>query len=731
MNWIINRRYLILGIFVLLFIGSVVLFFQVNINYDNTKYLPEDRPTKQAFIVLNNEFGNHGYAEVMVKDISAQDAEILKQQFSLISGIQMIDFSKASMDDYQNNHALFEITFQEDNYATKTKEAIDEMKRMLETQDYYLGGESVIAIRYSEVIQEEILKIIAILLPIILIILLFTTTSWIDPLLFLIIIAISVIINMGTNAFFPSISYMTHATCGILQIALCMDYSVIILHSYRKNLTLGNDEKTSVLKALKESFLPILGSASTTIISFVVIMFMRYQIGFDIGVVLAKGTFISLVVTLLIMPGLIIIFGKLIKKTEHKSFIKPKHWVVHFILRTKYILPLFAIALIGGAIYMQGKLQFAYGEMAIASESTVIAQNQNEINDVFGNRNQFLILIPKQEAEKESSIIASIQNYIALNDIKAKQITSISMFYYPYDRLSFQGFLTSFGLEADAIGSLMNIFDVISMQTGNVDLSIMDMRHFIETTDQLTIEQKEALIPFVVQINQVEQLLVSDHYHRIFIKVDLPVESEETFAFVDAIRTMQNNLFVEESYLIGESAAIFDMKEVVETDYKISTIITALLIFLVIMILFRSFSVPFFLVFLIEGAIFINMAVPALLNSNILYLGYIIISCIQLGATIDYGILFANRYLAYRKTNSAKQSIFFAFEETKNTVLTSGLILIGAGYVLGFASSIPSIAVFGTLIGRGAMISTLLVLFILPQVMLVFDKLIQKTTHKI
>jgi hypothetical protein len=161
-----------------------------------------------------------------------------------------------------------------------------------------------------------------------------------------------------------------------------------------------------------------------------------------------------------------------------------------------------------------------------------------------------------------------------------------------------------------------------------------------------------------------------------------------------------------------------------------STLITIILVFVIIMISFRSFSVPIILVLLIQGAIWINMAIPALTGRSILYIGYIIVSCIQLGSTIDYGILYANRYLDHRKTKPVQESVFLAYEETKTTVLTSGLILIGAGYVLGWSSSIPSIAVFGTLIGRGAVISTILVLFILPQVMMIFDKFIQKTTIK-
>jgi len=730
MNWIVRFRYVILGIFVLLFIVAIILFSQVTINYDNTKYLPEDRPTKQALVVLDEEFGINGYAEVMVTNVTVAEALSLASELAQIPEIQRLDFNPASPDYYQAESALFQITFIKDNYDESTKAGIEKIQVLLDSEDYYLGGESVQSIRYSEVIQEEILKIIAILLPIIIFILFLTTSSWIDPLLFLIVVAISVIINMGSNVFFPSISYMTHATCGILQLALCMDYSVMILHSFRKNLNGSNDPKTAVVKAVKESFVPIMGSALTTVVGFVALMFMRYQIGFDIGVVLVKGTLISLAVSLLLMPGLIIMFAPLIKKTEHRSLIKPRHRIVKFLFKTKFVLPIIALAAISGAIYLQGQNTYAYGEMAIASESGTVAESQNQINAVFGNRNNFVILVPKDEIAKELQLIQTIGAYTTSEGITSKQMVSVTMFYVPFGETEFQSFLSSYGLEEGMVSQMMGIFGLMEMQTGGTSFSIMEMGAFIQTTELLTNEQKAALAPFLSQISQTVALLVSDNFHRLTLTVDLATESEATFEFVAALRAMTNEVFPDQYYLVGESAAIYDMKEVVEDDYLKSTLITIILVFLIIMISFRSFSVPIILVLLIQGAIWINMAIPALTGRSILYIGYIIVSCIQLGSTIDYGILYANRYLDHRKTKPVQESVFLAYEETKTTVLTSGLILIGAGYVLGWSSSIPSIAVFGTLIGRGAVISTILVLFILPQVMMIFDKFIQKTTIK-
>ncbi|MGD9605468.1 MAG: RND family transporter [Bacilli bacterium] len=731
MNKILKWRYIVIAFFGLLFILSAILFGFVKINYDNSKYLPDSEPTKQALIALKEEFGFNGLAQVMVKDVTATEADTLAYQLSQIGNVKSVVFNKNDINNFKDEQALMMITFEDDNYSESTKQALEDLKLLLVNEDFYLGGESVLVNRYSEVIQEEIFKILAFIIPIIIIILFFTTSSWIDPLLFLIVVAVSVIINMGSNIIFPNISYMTHATCGILQLALCMDYSVMLMHSYKKHLNQNNDPKAAIIQATKASFMPILGSALTTITSFVVLMFMRYGIGWDIGVVLAKGTIISLITSLLLMPCLLLVFANLIKKTSHRYLIKPNPKIIKTLIKGKWVLPLLAFILIGVSFYWQNKNNFIYGELTIAQESSEVGTEQTIINEAFGIRNQTVILIPKNESTKEATLITAIQSDAFTNSYEIKEITSVTIFDQPFNRIAFQAFLVNSQVDSTQQTGILTVFDMMQLELQQNQFSINEMITYITNTNLLTNEQKQQFQPFFAQITAVKNQLISTNYHRLLLTVSLPSESEETFAFVQRLRTILDDTFIEQTHIIGESIAISDMKEVVKSDYQKVSFITMAFIFLIIALSFVSISVPLLLVLLIEGAILINMAIPAFLNQNLLYIGYIIVSCIQLGATIDYGILYANRYLYYRADQDPKQSTFSAFEDSKTTVLTSGLILIIAGYLLGWVSSIPSIAVFGTLIGRGALISTLLVLFVLPETFVLFDKLIFKTTfHK-
>ncbi|MGD9887447.1 MAG: RND family transporter, partial [Bacilli bacterium] len=679
---------------------------------------------------MKEEFGLNGYAQVKIKNITATEVEFITTQINQIANIRSVTFYKNNPNYFLDNQALLQITFEEDNYALSTKQALEDLNQLLINEEFYLGGESVFVNRYSEVIQEEILKIVAFIIPIIIIILFLTTSSWVDPLLFLMVVAISVIINMGSNVIFPNISYMTHSTCGILQLALCMDYSVMLMHSYQQHLNQGYETKTAIIKATKASFIPILGSALTTITSFVVLMFMRYRIGWDIGVVLAKGTIISLVVSLLLMPCLLFVFSKIIKKTTHRPLIKPSPKVVKMLLKGKWIIPVIALIIIGLSFVWKDKNQFIYGELTIAEESSEVGNDQTMINNVFGIQNQVVILIPKTESNQEASFILALENDAQTNNYLIKEISSATIFDQPFTRIAFQNFLESVAVDNLQQAGILNVFDIMAFERQNDSFSINEMLSYITTTNNLTNDQKQQFRPFFDLLNSYKSQLISEHYHRIVLTTSLPKEGEETFAFVERLSTTLDHFFTNPTYLIGESVAINDMKTVVKSDFQKVTYITMLCIFLIIAFSFISISVPMLLVLLIEGAIIINMAIPALLGSNMLYIGYIIVSCIQLGATIDYGILYANRYLFYRGSEDVIQSTYSAFEDSKTTVLTSSLILITAGYLLSWISSIPSIAIFGTLIGRGALISTLLVLFVLPETFVILDKFILKTTFR-
>ncbi len=732
MKFIIKYRFIILGLFILLFVGGGILIPSVKLNYDPSEYLSEDMPTKQAILVMNEEFGNQGYCEVMAEGVTSADAGQVYGKLMNIEGIKNVEFNPSDPNFYKDGNALYKVSFPTGNYEEETDDAISEIKVILEDFNIYLRGESVSAIEYNNIVQKEIIKIIIFLLPIVLIILFMLTTSWIEPLLFIIIIGLSVVINMGSNFFFGEISYMTHLSCGILQIALCMDYAVIMLHSYKNNKINSTTPTEAVIKASKESFIPILSSMLTTVAGFSALMFMRYKIGLDIGSVLVKGTLISFAATFLVMPGLIIMFAKLIDKSEHKSILIPFKSTFKFINKTKIIMPIIAIVLIGFAFIAQTKNSFIYSENNIVSESGAIGKNFKKIKNTFGTNNDFVILVPHKtetsqvDTMKESEFIIKLNMMLAEKEYTPKSQMSALLFYTPYTKAEFTGFLGGLGIVGEEAAQILNIFELMQYQFERTSFTILEMKTFIIATDLLTPEQKTAFLPFTAQIDGTLIELESENYHRIIFTIDIPIESDKTFELVNDIHELSEEHYGDKYYMLGESIGINDMKAVMNKDYIRVTIITIILIFIIILISFRKITIPLLLIILIEGAIWINMAIPAIMGSDLLYVGYIIVGCIMLGATIDYAILYTHRYSENRQIYDKKEAMRISFEESKTTVLTSGLILTFAGFTMALASTIPSISVFGTLIGRGAIVSIIVVLFVLPQTMLLFDKFVTK-----
>lgn len=720
MKFIIKFRHIIFGIFTVLFIAGLLLVAKVNINYDGASYLPDNSNTKEALVVMNEEFGVFGACEIMVEDVSQLEALSIYQDINAIGGVKQVEFYPNQPDYYKNNNALFKVVFTTETYDLTTTETLDEIRLVLNDHNVYMRGETINAIQYNNVIQDEIVKIILILVPIVLIILFLTTTSWIEPVLFIIVVLFAVLINMGSNAFLPEVSYMTHATCGILQLALCMDYTVMMLHSYKEERLVNPSAKESVKIAARKSFVPILSSMLTTVAGFVALLFMTYTIGFDIGIVLIKGTLLSFAATFLLMPGLIVMFSSLIEKTKHRSILRPVKATYSFLYKTRYIMPVIAALIIGVSFFIQQENTFDYSETQIVYETPTLGAGYKAIRDEFGLNNNMVVLVPKN-IPLQGAYMAELGPLLV--EVQAKSVVSPLIFHTPYSKSEFTGLLSTFGLDAESITSLGDVFDLMMSVEGGTEFSIVEMVTFIEETTFLPPESKAALAPFIYQMNATRSELEGVNFDRFIIITNIEAESPEAFSFVDNVDRITGNHF-DEYYLLGESVGIRDIKNVIADDYWKVTIITAVLVFTIILISFKNFLIPAILLLLILGATWINMSIPVMMGTNLLYLGYIIVSGIMLGATIDYAILYTHKYREKRQTLSKIESMQEAFNEAKHTVLTSGLILTFAGFALALFSSIPSISVFGSLIGRGAIASVVLVLFVLPQALFISDKLI-------
>lgn len=712
-SFIVRFRYFLLGGWGILLAVSVFLIPNVNINYDTTAYLPSDSETIESLRIMEEEFGLKGQAILLLENVTIDEAIEHKQNLIDIQYISTIfwldNFIEHDMLDtintlipsdfpleiedalglvpglktfYKDKSALMQVMFTEDDHSLKTGEAIKEIKRRLDKArvSYALGGQAMSAFYMRELATSEVLKITLYVIPIVLLILFIFTHSWIEPLIFLLAVGVSVLINMGTNIFFPSISFITNSTGALLQLAISMDYAIFLLHQYTKERDSGMDKLEAMKSALKKSFLSISSSMLTTVAGFAALMFMRYTIGLDLSAVMIKGIIISLLATFTLLPAFVLLFDKLLQKTKHRSFF-PKLGSLHkVILKLRYVIPAVALIVIVPAFIAQNSNNFVYGETAMSvSPGSEGAEHLERIEKKFGAQNMSAILAPNKtdnDIKKQSELVKTLEDKLQQYSPVIQSYTTIKETFDQY------GFLPE---------AIVNSF---------IPEEFMDM-------------------------------LESENYSRIIVVLALESESEEAFAAIDIIVAETSSKFGGRAYVVGPTSAVKEIKEYVSHDYIIVEILSIVLVLVILLVSLRSLSLPVILVFTIQLSVWINMSIPFVLNDPLIFIGFIIVSAIQLGATIDYGILLTQHYLTARETMLKREAVKYALDNSGHSVLTSGLILTAAGYTLAFTSSIEGIASMGQLIGRGAALSIALVLVLLPQLLYRLDTVIRKTTAKL
>lgn len=754
-NFIVKGRIFFIIFWSLLLVGAGVLFFFVDINYDTTKYLPGDSDTLVSLEIMEEEFGViNGQANLMFKNVSVKEAIKFKERLNSVDGVlevmwldtfiksvdyeeilginveeflgllgaddqklleQIItaligfesfgDFEESPLFDtiiglipipipvdslnelftaikkllnvksfYNNNSALFQVMFVEDQYSLQTGESIEELRTLSENlikndskKSFAMSGPAINSHYTRKLTSDEVFKITLYVIPIILIILFIFTNSWIEPVIFIIVIAVTVLINMGTNAMFEDISFLTQSTASLLQLAVTMDYAIFLLHRYTDNRENGMDKLEAMKDALSRSFLPISSSMLTTAAGFAALIFMRYTIGADLAFVMIKGITISILGVFTLMPAIIILFDKLLIKTQHKQFYPKMKTLVKPIFKLRYIIPILVVLISIPAFYVQNNNDFLYGESAMsAGEGTIAKEEMDEIINSFGKSNQIVILLDNHVSETlEKELLTTLERNLA-----------------PYEP------------------------SIMAM--GTIPSFMKD------------------LIP-----DAFKDQLVGENYNRIIIDIATGDEDEDAFKAISIIdNALISNFNSNQYYVVGGSVAVHEIKETVEQDFLIINILSIGLVFLILLISFRSLLIPILLVLVIELSVWINMAIPFLTGQPLIFIGYIIVSSVQLGATIDYGILLTQNYITYRKEMTKKQAFKEAIVSSSPSILTSGLILASAGYALFVVSSIEGVSSLGRLIGRGALLSTFFVLFLLPQLLYLFDKFIAKTTRK-
>lgn len=674
-NTIVKKRHFIEMVFIVLVVVSAINMPLVKVNYDLTEYLPSYTESKKAIDLMEKEFGYPGTARVMIKDVSVYEAYIYKQMIEKIDGVDMVtwmtedvymteDFIDldAQKDYYRDRCAVMDITFDEGDNEQLTKDAVDEIERVIGERGCY-AGPAVENKSLEETLNREMQVIMAVAVVLILLILCITTESWFEPILFLSVMGIAIILNMGSNLILGTISFMSSSVAAVLQLATSMDYSVFLLHTYvRRNEAKPGNKEQAMIGALRESTVSILSSAMTTFVGFMALLAMRFGLGRDVGLVLGKSIICSVATVLLLMPALLLRFGDLIEKTKHRSIMPKFTLASRAVFKMRYVvLALMAIVVVPSYV-AQNMNSFTFGNSALGkSQGTKVYDDTAEIEAKFGRSNLYLIMVPNETPIKERELADELEDLYYV-----KSVTGIA----------------------------------------NV----------------LPVGIPESIIP-----ESIKEQLRTENYARMLMYTRTDTESELAFETSDEIQEIVKRYYPENAYVVGNTPSTQDLKELMVPDYAVTNILSLLAVAVVVGIAFKSLLLPVLVLIPITVATYMNMTVPYLTGESFMFNGFIIVSCIQLGATVDYSILLTNNYMYNREHEMEKRrAAIDALQRSILSILTSGTILTVAGYGIYFISSVSAISSLGHLIGRGGLISMCMVILAVPALLTVFDKLIFK-----
>ena len=671
---ILTYRKTIITIFLLLAVLGGIAQFGVKVNYNMSSYLPDSAPSTLALKEMEKEFSDPlGNTRIMVSDVSIQEALHYKKQIAEIPSVTSIMWLDDIMDlripiemadpetvesYYKNKNALFMISVEDGKEIEATNAIYD-----IIGEENAMMGEALNTAIAQQMTGEETLNATILLVPIIIIILILSTTSWIEPVFFLTAIGVSVLINMGSNIFIGEISFMSNSVAPILQLAVSLDYAIFLLHSFRDARKTIPDPKEAMAKAMKKSFNTITSSASTTFFGFMALASMKFEIGADLGLNLVKGILLSFISVMVFLPALTVQFHRLIDKTEHKPFVPDRYKVGKFFLKFRIPAVLLILIIIYPAFLAQSNTNFLYG-MGDHPADTRAGIDAVTIEEEFGKYMPMVLLVPKDDLVLEARLV-------------------------------------------DDLEKLSDVQSVVSY-TNTVGLAIPDQ--FLEEEDRAT--------------------FFSDNYSRIIVNTNMEAESEAAFSLVENVRNLSEKYYGDEYYALGENVTLYDMKEIIEKDNILVNSLTIITIGLILAISFRSLSIPIVLLFTIQASVWINLAIPYFTGDYLVYIGYLIISIIQLAATVDYAILFADDFKNNRTHMPALEAITKTINEKIFSITVPASILSSVGFILSWTSTDPIISSIGLLLGRGTLLAYVLVLFLLPALLVLFDKVIEKTTWK-
>ena len=738
-TFIVNKRKAIEILFILAIIYSVLSINKVQVNQDITSYLPATSETRIGLSLMDEQFTTYGSGKVMVSNITYPQAEALVNRLEDIDGVKQVEFDDSG-DHYTGTDALFSITFDGTEDEDISKDALNEVKETLSDYDTYISSSVGEEERNAESLSEDMNIILALAVVIIVVVLMLSTKAYLQIPVLLITFGVAAILNMGTNFWFGTISSVTNSIAVVLQLALAIDYAIILCDRFmEEHETMEAEDAVKV--ALSKAIPEISSSSLTTISGMVAMMFMQFRLGYDMGIILVKAIIISLISVFFLMPGVLLIFAKGIDRTHHKCYVPKITFVGKFANMTKYIIPPVFIVFLIFAAWESNHCQYIYDTNSIVSAKKSESKIASEkIENTFGASNQLVVMVPKGDYESEKKALNKIEKLDYVNSALGLANVSINDDYMLTDKLNPRQFAELTDLDTEIVDVLYTAYAYNEEQYGPVvtgiddyEVPIIDMFLFLYDQYQegyvtLDDELDDKLTTLYDTLHDAQLQLQGDDYSRFVLDLSLPVEGQETYDALEEIREIAAKYYGKKNViLVGNSTSDHDLASSFASDNIVISVLTALFVMIILFFTFQSAGLPVLLVLTIQGSIWVNFTVPVLQKQTVFFIAYLIVSAIQMGATIDYAIVISSRYMDLKQKMPIKDAITESLNQAFPTIFTSGTILTCAGFLIGEIASDPTVASIGVALGRGTLISIILVLFVLPQILLFGDFIIEKT----
>jgi len=738
--FIVDKRTLFFLLYLFAIIFSVFSMGWVEVENDVTTYLPADTETRQGIVAMNENFVESATARIMVTSVTYDTAQALNDQIAEVDSVLMSTFDD-SEDHYRDASAVFDVTFAEGAAAQSSLDAMASIQSILDGYDVYY--DTTIGYDENAMLAEEMTSILIVAVIIIIGVLVLTSRSYMEVPVLLLTFGAAAILNMGTNFLCGKISFISNSIAVVLQLALAIDYAIILCHRFTDERDTRSARDAAVI-ALTKSIPEISASSLTTISGLAALGFMEFAIGLDMAIVLIKSILLSMLSVFTLMPGLLVLFSPLMDKTRHKSLVPDVSLLGKFAVKTRKIVPPLFFAVLVAAFILSNNCPYSYSYNDLRTPKMTDRQNAFfAIQDTFGNNNMVALMVPSGDYEAESRILQELEEMPEVKSTMGLSGIEAMDGYKLTDSLTPRQLSEVLGMDYEVIQLLYSAYAADHSEIGAVlsgiedyEIPLFDM--FLYLKDQM--EANSITLPsdgdldvnaLLDQLDTAKNQMRSDRYSRMVIYLNLPEEGQETFDFLSTIRRVAGQYYDGDYYVVGNSTSARDLSSSFVKDNLMISILSSFFVIVILLFTFQSAGLPLLLIAVIQGSIWINFSIPTLFSIPMYFLGYLIVQAIQMGANIDYAIVISSHYQELKKQMPHKKAIVKALNASFPTVFTSGTILASAGLLIGNMSAQPVVSVMGTCIGRGTIISMILVLLVLPAFLVLGDSIIERTSFQL